>query len=152
MNSRSRFSGFFWLCISIFVCIESVQSGIGTFRSPGPGFLPFWSGVALGTFALILVVSDILKKKEGQKNINLWGGKRWRNVILFLISLFAYALLLPKLGYLITTFWLMAFLYSMIGRSRLWVQGVSALITVLVTYIIFYVWLEVQLPKGVFGF
>jgi len=152
MNSRDRFSGFFWLAISILVCMESIKSGIGTFRSPGAGFLPFWSGVALGTFAIILVASDILKEKGGRKNINLWEGKRWRNVILILLSLFVYALLLPKLGYLITTFGLMAFLYSMIGRPRLWVQGVSALITVLVTYIIFHVWLEVQLPKGVFGF
>jgi len=152
MNFRDQLSGFFWLAISILVCIESIKSGIGTFRSPGPGFLPFWSGVALGTFAIILIASDILREKVGQKNINLWGGKRWSNVILILVSLFAYALLLPRLGYLITTFGLMVFLFSLIGRPRLWVQGVSALITVLATYIIFYVWLNVQLPKGILGF
>jgi putative tricarboxylic transport membrane protein len=152
MNSRDRFSGFFWLVISILVCIESIKSGIGNFRSPGAGFLPFWSGVALGTFAIILVASDILKEKVQQKDTNLWEGKRWSNVILILVSLFAYALLLPRLGYIITTFGLLALLFSMIERPRLWVQGVSALITVLVTYIIFYVWLDVQLPKGILGF
>ncbi len=152
MNYRDQFSGFFWIAISILVCIESIKSGIGTFRSPGAGFLPFWSGVALGTLAIILVASDILKEKGGQKNTKLWENKRWSNVILILISLLAYALLLPRLGYLITTFGLMAFLFSMIGRPRLWVRGVSALITVLVTYIIFYVWLDVQLPKGILGF
>ena len=152
MNYRDRFSGFFWLVISILICIDSIKSGIGTFRSPGAGFLPFWSGVAIGTLAIILVASDILKEKVEQKNTNLWEGKRWSNVILVLVSLFAYALLLSRLGYLITTFGLMAFLFSMIGRPRLWVQGVSALITVLVTYIIFFVWLDVQLPKGILGF
>jgi putative tricarboxylic transport membrane protein len=152
MNSCDRFSGFFWLVISILVCIESIKSGICTFRFPGAGFLPFWSGVALGTFAITLVASDILKKKVVKKNTNLWEGKKWSNVILILVSLFAYALLLPRVGYLITTFGLLAFLFSMIGKPRLWVQGVSALITVLVTYIIFYVWLDVQLPKGILGF
>jgi putative tricarboxylic transport membrane protein len=152
MNSRDQLSGFFWLVISIFVCVESIKSGVGTFRFPGPGFLPFWSGVALGTFAIILVATDLLKEKVGRKSKNLLEGKKWSNVILVLVSLFAYALLLPRLGYLITTFGLMVFLFSLIGKPRLWIQGVSALITVLATYIIFYVWLNVQLPKGIFGF
>jgi|SRR4030042_1897274 len=152
MNSRDQLSGFFWLIISILACVESIKSGIGTFRFPGPGFLPFWSGVVLGTFAIILVTTDILKKKVGPKNKNLWKGKKWSNVILVLVSLFAYALLVPGLGYLITTFGLMVFLFSLIGKPRLWIQGVSALITVLATYIIFYVWLNVQLPKGILGF
>ena len=106
----------------------------------------------MGTFAIILVTTDILKKKVGPKNKNLWKGKKWSNVILVLVSLFAYALLVPGLGYLITTFGLMVFLFSLIGKPRLWIQGVSALITVLATYIIFYVWLNVQLPKGILGF
>ena len=152
MNSRDQLSGFFWLIISILACVESIKSGIGTFRFPGPGFLPFWSGVVLGTFAIILVTTDILKKKVGPKNKNLWKGKKWSNVILVLVSLFAYALLVPGLGYLITTFGLMVFLFSLIGKPRLWIQGVSALITVLATYIIFYVWLDVRLPKGILGF
>jgi len=152
MNFRDQLSGFFWLVISIFVCVESIKSGVGTFRFPGPGFLPFWSGVALGTFAIILVATDLLKEKVGRKSKNLSEGKKWSNVILVLVSLFAYALLLPRLGYLITTFGLMVFLFSLIGKPRLWIQGVSALITVLATYIIFYVWLDVRLPKGILGF
>ena len=152
MYSRDQLSGFFWFVLSVLICIESTKNGIGTFRSPGAGFLPFWSGVALGAFAILLVASNILKERGVRRNKNAWGGKRWRNVILIIVFLFAYALILPKLGYLITTFGLMACLYSMSGKPRLWVQGVSALITVLVTYIIFYIWLEVQLPKGVFGF
>jgi len=38
------------------------------------------------------------------------------------------------------------------GKPRLWAQAVTAFITVGVSYIIFYLWLDVQLPKGVFGF
>jgi putative tricarboxylic transport membrane protein len=152
MNFRDQLSGFFWLVISIFVCVESIKSGVGTFRFPGPGFLPFWSGVGLGTLAIILVATDLLKEKVGRKSKNLSEGKKGSNVILVLVSLFAYALLLPSLGYLITTFGLMVFLFSLIGKPRLWIQGVSALITVLATYIIFYVWLDVRLPKGILGF
>jgi hypothetical protein len=92
-----------------------------------------------------------MEKKE-TKVRGLWKGKEWDKVILVIASLFIYTFLLPRLGYLITTFVLMAFLFSLIGRPRLWIQGVSALITVLITYIIFYMWLDVQLPKGIFSF
>jgi putative tricarboxylic transport membrane protein len=151
LNLVNQLSGFFWLGISIFVCLESVHSEIGTYQSPGAGFLPFWSGITLGIFSLILIAKSWMEKKETKVTV-LWKGKEWDKVILVLTSLLIYALLLPRLGYLITTFGLMAFLFGLIGRPRLWIQGVSALITVLITYIIFYMWLDVQLPKGIFGF
>ena len=150
--SRDQLSGFFWLAISIFVCVEAFRVDIGTFRSPGPGFLPFWSGIILGILAIILVVNAILKKKKEGEITNLWKGTEWSKVILVLASLFIYSILLSKLGYLITTFGLMILLFGIIEKPRLWIQVVSALITVLVTYVMFYVWLKVQLPEGVFRF
>jgi hypothetical protein len=151
MKGPDILSGLFWLGISIFVCVESIRADIGTFRSPGPGFLPFWSGVTLGTFAIIIAVKSILEKKGQGKMTDLWKGMEWDKVILVVTSLFIYAILLPKLGYLSMTFGLMVLLFAVIGKSKLWVQVMSAIITVLATYLIFYVWLEVQLPKGIFG-
>ena len=76
----------------------------------------------------------------------------WDKVVLVLILLFIYALLLPILGYLIATFGLMTLLFGIVGKTKLWIRAVAGIITVLATYIIFYVWLEVQLPKGILGF
>jgi membrane protein implicated in regulation of membrane protease activity len=56
------------------------------------------------------------------------------------------------MGYLITTFGLMAFSIGIMGRSKVWVQGVSALIITLVSYVIFYILLSIALPKGILGF
>lgn len=152
MNSHDQLSGFFWMAISIVVVCMSIQSGMGTFHEPGPGFLPFWSGVILGVLAMILVVTSSLRKREGTRIRSLWAGRQWRNFILVILSLFIYATLLPRIGYLITTFGLMVLWYGLIGRRRLWIQGAGALITALVTYLIFCVWLKIQLPKGIFGF
>lgn len=152
MNRRDQYSGLFWLIVAIFVCWESIQVGIGTFRSPGPGFLPFWSGVALGTLSIFLIIASISKKKEVGEITDPWKGIDWSNVFLVLISLFIYAILLNRLGYLIMTFGVMALLFSLKRGPRLWIHGVSALITTMVTYFIFYVWLDVKLPKGIFGF
>ena len=82
--------------------------------------------------------------------MDLWKGLKWHKVISVLISLFIYIILLPRIGYLIMTFGLLVFLFSIIERSKLWIQLVFAFVTVMATYIIFYVWLDVQLPKGIF--
>ena len=76
----------------------------------------------------------------------------WHKVIIVLASLFIYAILLPSLGYLIATFGLLALLFGIMSRQRLWIPIASALITALLSYLIFYVWLGVQLPKGILGF
>jgi len=84
--------------------------------------------------------------------MNLWKGMEWHKVVLVIISLFLYVILLPRLGYLIATFGLLVLLFSTMRRQRPWVQVSSALIIVLATYGIFYLWLDVQLPRGIFGF
>lgn len=152
MNRQDQYSGLFWLMVAIFVCWKSNQMRIGTFHSPGPGFFPFWSGFSLGAFSLILVVTNILEKKEGGKIINLWKGIDWGYVILTLVFLFMWAIFLDRVGYLITTFGVMALLFALGRGPRPWVHVVAALITTMVTYFIFYVWLNVSLPKGIFGF
>jgi putative tricarboxylic transport membrane protein len=152
MNLRDPLGGFFWLAISIFVCIEAIWVGLGTFKSPGPGFLPFWAGVVLGSFSILLIITSVLKKKGGEKLREMWKGMAWKKVLLVLFSLFLYILLLPRMGYIPTTFGLMIFMSGVIRRSKLWTEVMIPLITVLASYFIFNTWLGIQLPKGIFGF
>jgi putative tricarboxylic transport membrane protein len=152
MNLRDQLSGLFWLGVSVFICVESIRSRVGSFRAPGPGFFPLCSGIILGAFAVILILLSILRKKEDGKAKSLWKGINWSKIVLVLGSLFVYTLLLPEIGYLVTTFGLLTLLFSIIGRPRLWLNGMMAFITVLGTYLLFHIWLDVQLPKGIFGF
>jgi putative tricarboxylic transport membrane protein len=151
MNVRDRVSGLFCLAISIFVCIQAVQIDIGTFHLPGPGFVPFWSGVIFGTFSIILVVSSFLRKSGQKKPEKFWKDRNWRKVIFVLISLFVYGIVLQKLGYLLATFGLLVFLFGLMGKSKWWVRLAAAAITSSATYAVFYIWLEVQLPGGILG-
>ena len=151
ITGRDQLSSLFWLALSIFVCVESIQDDVGSFTSPGPGFLPFWSAVALGGLALVLALTSLLKK-EGEEVTEQWIGVKWGKVVLVVASLLIYSALLSTLGYLTATLGLMLILFILTGRPRLWSWLGSALLTTLLTYLIFYFWLNVQLPRGKLGF
>ena len=152
MNLRDCWSSIFWLVVSVLVSIEGVGMGIGTFQVPGPGFLPFWSALFVSALSLILLTVSIAKRNVREKPERFRMGPEWRKVILVASSLFVYGLVLPKIGFLITTFGLMLLFFSIIERSHLLIRTTSALVTVLVTYVAFSHWLGVPLPKGIFSF
>ena len=150
MDRRELLGGLFWLGISVFVCLKSIGLDLGTFNSPGPGFFPFWSSLVMGVFAVFLLVGAYLYKRK-TKITDLWKGIGWKKVIGVLFSLFLYPLVLPRVGYLISTFALIAFLLGSMERSKAWVGGIGALIVTLASYVVFYILLGVRLPRGLFG-
>lgn len=152
MNRQEVLGGLFWLGISIFVCIQSLRSDVGSLHAPGPGFLPFWSAVVLGLFAIILIVVSNVRKHLKAKITDLWKAMEWQKVLWVVCSLFLYTLLLAKLGYLIATFGLMLFSTAAIERRRIWWHVLIALVIVLASYLIFDVFLDTKLPKGFLGF
>ena len=95
---------------------------------------------------------SVSRKKEDGKAKLPWREIQWSKIILVLGSLFIYTLLLPEIGYLVTTAALLTLLFSVVGKPRVWLNGMMAVVTVLGTYLVFHVWLDVQLPKGILGF
>jgi hypothetical protein len=122
----------------------------GSFATPGAGFLPFSVGVLMFLLSLILFIQSFSKEEEGRKA--LWATGGTGRVLLILLSLVLYGLFLEKLGFILTTFLLMGFLLLGIGKVRKSVVILLSLISSLGCYGVFQVWLNVQLPKGIFGF
>ena len=122
----------------------------GGFATPGAGFLPFSVGVLMFLLSLILFIQSFSKGEEGRKA--LWAKGGTGRVLLILLSLVLYGLILEKLGFILTTFLLMGFLLLAIGKVRRSVVVLLSLISSLGCYGVFQVWLNVQLPKGIFGF
>lgn len=150
MDRRHLISGLFWLAISIFVGIMATELGVGTVSSPGSGFLFFWSSLILGALSVILIIKSILGKREAKLLIDLWKGLKWGKAVLAIITIFLYALILTELGFILATFLLMILLFG-IGKLKYWVTVMSAFITVMLSYIIFHFLLQIQFPRGIFG-
>ena len=118
MDRKHVISGLFWLAVSIFVAVMAIDLGLGTFSSPGSGFIFFWSSVGLGALSVILILKSILGKGEANPFMDLWKGLKWGNAVLAIVMLLLYALILTKLGFMLSTFMLMIVLFG-IGRSSI---------------------------------
>jgi hypothetical protein len=112
MDRKHVISGLFWLAVSILVAVMAIDLGLGTFSSPGSGFVFFWSSLGLGALSVILILKSILGKGGANPFVDLWKGLKWGNAVLAIVMLLLYALILTTLGFMLSTFMLMIVLLS----------------------------------------
>jgi putative tricarboxylic transport membrane protein len=149
MEISDRWSSSFWLLFSILICIESYRLDIGSFHAPGTGFFPFWVGMVFGILSLLLLVLTFVRSG---KRVGISEKVRWKSIILVLASLFIYAVVLEKLGFLVSTLLFIGALLIIIERKKWLIVGIIAILSTLAFYIVFQVWLQSNLPKGLLGF
>jgi hypothetical protein len=151
MKTLDQTSSLFWLLVSVSVFIGSLRLGIGSLHNPGMGFLTFGASGILGILSLILFLQASLQKKE-VKAAPFFAGPLWKRIFLVLIALILYSRLMSVLGYLISTFLLMTFLFLILERKKMVFVLVSSILATVVTYLVFSKWLNCQFPDGLFGF
>ncbi len=153
MNWRRTGSAVFLLLFGIVVCFEAGKLNVGRMVRPGPGFFPFWLSIALIATSLGMLIP---RKRERVDPTSLsesaWKGRNWGKALLSLVAIVLYSFFLETLGYCIATAGLMFFLFWVVGGQG-WVVVISgSLISSLLTYALFRLWLQVQLPVGLWGF
>ena len=93
--------------------IESLRLGLGSIHSPGAGFLPFCTGAALSLAAVSSLIKIFLKaKRETGKEEEKFFGRPVLNVVAIVVALIDYVFIVPRLGYLLSTFMLLIFLFK----------------------------------------
>ena len=152
MGRADRISGIFWLLFSAFISIESYRLGLGNLHQPGPGFIFFWTAVAMGILSIAIFVRAWFGKKTGGRESPVFGKENVLKIVLVLLSLFLYAFFMEALGFIPITLLLFIFLLGMIEKRR-WVFTIFVSVAVTgISYLLFEIWLKSQLPKGILGF
>ncbi len=158
MKKYLRADGLIWVLIGIGICFGSITLRLGNFHTPGAGFLPFLAGALLAIFGSILMISTLFSEARGEKkgeNLGHVAGRQWRrflNPLLTVAILLGYILLLDPLGFLLTTFVCLLLLFKL-SEPRRWVMPtILSACTATLSYLIFSVWLQSQLPKGLLKF
>ncbi len=151
--NNDQWSSVFWLVCGIAICITSIHYGIGTLHAPETGFVPFVAGLAIFIFALIGFLVSTLRQREGiQWRSPMPDGSKWGRLLLTIGSLFAYALLLTPMGFTLCTAIFVSLLLRM-GKIYQWPVAITGgIVTALSTYGVFGTLLNVQFPKGPWGF
>ena len=150
MNRRDLASGLFWLAIGVFVLTQALDLGVGSFSTPGAGFMLFCSSVIFGILSVVLVLKAVIRSDTHKGIAELWHGVTWGNVLVAVIALALYAVVLVKLGFILSTIGFMIVLYA-VGKLRPWLIVAGAVFTVVLTYAIFHFALQIQFPRGPFG-
>ncbi len=151
MKNNDQRSSVVWLVIGLGIAFYSVKYGLGKLSSPGPGFMPFLSGVAVAGLAAVVFLHQWARESHEDLK-HLWRGKDWLTMLKILAALVLYASFLKDLGFLLVTFLLIVYLFRVI-RPMGWIKVLSgAFLTAFGSYAVFELWLQAQLPRGVFGF
>jgi putative tricarboxylic transport membrane protein len=123
---------------------------------PGPGFFPFWYGVAMTALALGLIVNTVRKSHtarpqpdESQTAFD-WTATG-RALATWASFAIAVALMAP-LGFVLSFALLTFFIVAWVFRRSWLTAATTAVVTALAFHLAFPVMLGVELPTGLFGF
>src|SRR5262245_32551559 len=126
---------------------EAGKLPFGAARTPGPGFVPWWTAAGLGLLAFGLVGQAISARPRAG---GAGDGPPIAGVGGLVAALAAYVGLLELVGYPLCTFGLVVFMLRVVTPQRWTVAlGVAALAAV-GSFLLFAVWLKVPLPPGPF--
>ena len=150
---RERWGSLVWLGVGIVICIGSYGLSVGTFRNPGPGFLPFITGAILTLLSLILYLQTRKPGEDSRTDKPFFTNRTraWK-ASLALIVLLAYAIGMDYLGFLVSTTIFLAFLLWVVEPQRWYIMIFGSILASVVSYTIFEILLKSPLPKGIFDF
>lgn len=151
MKNNDQRSSLIWLIIGLAILLYSMKYGLGRMSSPGPGFVPFLSGLVIAGLALIVFFQQLGKEVRDRLG-DLWRKKDWPVTLKVMVALILYAIFLQTLGFLLVTFLIILYLFRAIEPLGWRKVFAGALGTAFGAYLIFDIWLQAQLPRGIFGF
>jgi putative tricarboxylic transport membrane protein len=152
MQNRDLLSSMIWMALGAIFLLGSLQLGLMRRGVPGPGFLPFLSGLALIFVSLFVFIPAFRKKKNSGSSDFLAERHSLKKLMLALIALFAFGIAMEYAGYLLTTFLFMFFMGRLMEPRGWPIVILLAILTAVLSHMLFVVLLGVQLPKGLFQF
>ena len=145
-------SAFFFSILGFAVIVGGLRLGFGQWQDPGQGFMAVLAGVSL-TFLSALWIALIMMKRGGLGTVKSFFAteQSHKKVLFTLLPLVLYAVLLEALGFPLTIFLFLVFLFRVI-KPQSWSSSlITALIVSVTSFILFEILLKVQFPPGIFN-
>lgn len=143
MLRTDRVSGTVLALFALAVIWESRNLPLGTFRVPGPAYMPV-------VLALILLIFALMVATTGGRSQRLQsvGWVEWRHAVAILAMCAFAALALERIGYRLTVLAMLLFIVKA-AEKRSWVLAATfALAMAFGSFYLFHTILRVPLPRG----
>ena len=141
-----------FVAVAIFWLIVSFEYPYKDKLGPGPGFFPLWLSIITGALALALLFQISLAKSSVDRSATLLPERQGAlRILAILVALVGSLALLELLGFRISLFLFLFILPFALGERNWWVTLVFAAAGSFGVFHVFYYWLKVPLPMGVFG-
>ena len=141
--------GLLFLFFAVLVCYAAVQLPLGRFGKPGPGFFPLLLGVILGVLSLFFLTAQLFGRRPATDPAV--PPRKERQVLLTLGALLLYSIILPFLGYLVSTVVLVFYLLHLAYPDKRLICGIFSILIAGASYMGFQMVLNIQLPRGLLG-
>lgn len=130
------------------ICYGGVDLELGTLHDPGSGFIFFWVGLIMLGLSLSIFIRALKEKGKAGEMRLIWSEVQWKKIVSVLVALFLYGYFFQTLGFILSAALLLVFLFKAVEPQRWSVAILGAVVSSLVAYVVFQVWLGSQLPKG----
>ena len=148
--TRDQASSCLFLTLGLLICLYSLRYKIGTLAAPGSGFMPLVTGGLMCLLSLAGLTHATLAS-EGHWQRPASRGRSRRNSLLTLGALVGFLGLMTVIGFVPATVLFIGFLLRAIVPQPWPVVIAGALAASGMSYLVFDVWLQAQLPKGLWG-
>ena len=150
MSKSEAYGALFFLGLAVYICQQSMEIGVGSLRLPGPGLLSFGAGAGIGLLALAFLIRTFWKgRASSERSREVEGGDHKATVVIISVSLFIYTISVSWLGFIMATLFFVLFLFRTVESETCWRSTAKAALVTLGNYLVFVVWLGVNLPKGI---
>ena len=138
---------FILTALGIVIIITSWTYGLGSLRKPGPGLYPFFIGISVVIFSIVLLISEL----RPQRRPPLFNRGDVQTLLSMIAAFCLWILMIPLLGYVIVTL-LITFGFCKVMRLEgMWKPLSISAGTALFIYLLFDYWLYIDLPRGILG-
>ena len=147
MMTSDRLLGIVLCGFGLLVIWESRSLPLGTFRQPGPAYVPVILASLLLIFGLCIALTS--RKAPSLSSVS-W--TEWRHALAIMAACVFAVFAIERLGYRLTMLLILAFLVKFVEK-RGWVLSLAfALSLSFGSFFLFYTILRVPLPQGPLGF
>lgn len=148
MNRADRITGIVTLMLSVYMIISAIGMNYWHDTTPGPGFMPFWTGIAIGLTSIYLIAKTFIKPSAEKSPFKK---EEIRAMGVILGGVVAAVLISYVLGFMIAICLMIGFMMRFLGTTRWRTIFLVSVISTIALYFTFVVALGVPMPDSLIG-